>query len=59
MFKQASFECSVLAVRVTVFRQSFTSSGIGNSATAVTARLQLLARTAETTVRRPRAAPGS
>jgi len=44
MFKHASFECSVLAVRVTVFRQSFTSSGIGNSATAVTARLQLLAR---------------
>jgi hypothetical protein len=35
MFKQASFECRVVGVQVTVFRQTFTNSGIGSSAAAV------------------------
>ncbi|MGP8437918.1 hypothetical protein ACT2FY_07960 [Paraburkholderia fungorum] len=35
MFKQAGFECHVVGVRVKVFRQTFTTSGIGSSAAAV------------------------
>jgi hypothetical protein len=35
MFSQASFKCPVVAVRVTVFRQTFINWGIGNSVAEV------------------------
>jgi hypothetical protein len=35
MFSQASFECPVVEMRVTLTRQTFAYSGIGSSATSV------------------------